>query len=95
VDAALRARDAGFDIVYVYGAHGYLLTQFFSPHTNRRTDGYGGTLANRGRFWLETLEKVRDTVGADCAIATRIPVHGREGLPGIDLARRRNPAPSA
>jgi dimethylamine/trimethylamine dehydrogenase len=85
VDAALRARDVGFDIVYVYGAHGYLLTQFFSSHTNQRSDGYGGSLANRGRFWLETLEKVRDRVGADCAIATRIPVHGREELPGIEI----------
>jgi dimethylamine/trimethylamine dehydrogenase len=83
-DAALRARDTGFDIVYVYGAHGYLLTQFFSPLTNRRTDGYGGSLANRGRFWLETLEAVRTAVGADCAIATRIPVSGGSGLPGIE-----------
>jgi dimethylamine/trimethylamine dehydrogenase len=85
VDAAIRARDCGFDIVYVYGAHGYLLTEFFSPHTNRRTDGYGGSLANRGRFWLETLEAVRRAVGADCAIATRIPAHGRSGLPGIEV----------
>lgn len=84
VDAARRARDVGFDIVYVYGAHGYLLSQFFSTHTNRRADAYGGGLANRGRFWLETLEAVRDAVGADCAVATRIPVHGRDGLPGIE-----------
>jgi dimethylamine/trimethylamine dehydrogenase len=84
VDAARRGRDVGFDIVYVYGAHGYLLSQFFSTVLNRRTDAYGGALADRGRFWLETLEKVRDTVGADCAVATRIPVSGREGLPGIE-----------
>jgi dimethylamine/trimethylamine dehydrogenase len=86
VDAALRARDTGFDIVYVYGAHGYLLTQFFSPRTNLRSDGYGGSLANRARFWLETLEALRSAVGSDCAIATRIPVHGRDGLPGIEIA---------
>jgi dimethylamine/trimethylamine dehydrogenase len=85
VDAAIRARDTGFDIVYVYGAHGYLMTEFFSPHTNRRTDGYGGSLRNRGRFWVETLEVVRNAVGADCAIATRIPAHGRTGLPGIEI----------
>jgi dimethylamine/trimethylamine dehydrogenase len=85
VDAAIRARDTGFDIVYVYGAHGYLLTQFFSPRTNQRSDGYGGTLPNRGRFWLETLEAVRSAVGTDCAIATRIPAHGRTGLPGIEV----------
>ncbi len=84
VEAARRARDVGFDIVYVYGAHGYLVTQFFSTHTNRRNDAYGGSLANRSRFWLETLELVRDAVGDDCAIATRIPVHGAEGLPGIE-----------
>jgi dimethylamine/trimethylamine dehydrogenase len=84
VEAARRARDVGFDIVYIYGAHGYLLSQFFSTVLNERTDRYGGTLENRGRFWLETLEAVRDAVGADCAVATRIPVNGREGLPGIE-----------
>src|SRR5499427_2680907 len=82
VDAARRARDVGFDIVYVYGAHGYLMTQFLSAHANRRTDGYGGSLANRGRFWLETLEAVRDAIGGDCAIATRIALHGDSGVPG-------------
>src|SRR5262245_48394893 len=85
VSAARRAADAGFDIVYVYGAHGYLLTQFLSAVTNRRTDGYGGSLANRGRFWLETLEAVRAEVGAECAIATRICVDGRNELPGIEV----------
>ncbi len=82
VSAARRACDAGFDIVYVYGAHGYLLSQFFSPQTNHRTDGYGGSLANRGRFWLETLAAVRDKVGGECAIATRVTVHGDPGVPG-------------
>lgn len=85
VRAARRARDVGFDIVYVYGAHGYLLTQFLSPHTNRRTDGYGGSLANRARLFLETIEAVAEAVGRDCAIAVRTAVHGRDGLPGIDI----------
>jgi dimethylamine/trimethylamine dehydrogenase len=85
VAAARRARDVGFDIVYVYGAHGYLLTQFLSPATNRRTDAYGGNLANRSRLFLETLEAVRGAVGADCAIAVRTTVHGRDQLPGIDI----------
>jgi dimethylamine/trimethylamine dehydrogenase len=80
--AARRAADVGFDIVYVYGAHGYLMTQFLSAHSNRRTDGYGGSVANRGRFWLETLAAVRDAVGSDCAIATRIAIHGDSGVPG-------------
>ena len=55
-DAAVRARDCGFDIVYVYGAHSYLPMQFLSPFYNKRTDGYGGELKERARFWLETLE---------------------------------------
>jgi len=80
--AARRAADVGFDIVYVYGAHGYLMTQFLSAHANRRTDGYGGSLANRGRFWMETLAAVRAEVGGECAIATRIAVHGDSGVPG-------------
>lgn len=80
--AARRAADVGFDIVYVYGAHGYLMTQFLSAHANRRADRYGGSLANRGRFWMETLAAVRAEVGGECAIATRIAVHGDSGVPG-------------
>src|SRR5260370_2482048 len=80
--AARRAADVGFDIVYVYGAHGYLMTQFLSAHTNQRTDGYGGSLANRGRFWMETPAAVREEAGGDCAIATRIAVHGDSRGPG-------------
>lgn len=82
--AARRARDCGFDIVYVYGAHGYLGTQFLSSFSNHRRDGYGGSLANRARFWLETLAAVRDAVGGDCAVATRIGVDFR-GEPGITI----------
>ena len=85
VHGARLARDAGFDIVYVYGAHGYLLTQFLSSWYNVRTDGYGGTLAGRARFWLETLEQVRTAVGDDCAIATRICVDGRRGVKGVRI----------
>jgi dimethylamine/trimethylamine dehydrogenase len=85
VAAARRGRDTGFDIVYVYGAHGYLFSQFMSPVTNRRTDGYGGSVMGRARIWLETLEAVREAIGADCAIAVRMCVHGADGLPGIDI----------
>lgn len=85
VDAALRARDAGFDIVYVYGAHSYLPLQFLSPYYNKRTDKYGGSLENRARFWLETLEKVRNAVGHDCAIATRFAVDTLYGPGGIEV----------
>jgi dimethylamine/trimethylamine dehydrogenase len=72
--AAVRAHTAGFDIVYVYGAHGYLPLQFLSPFYNKRTDEYGGTLANRARFWLETLDLVRAEVGDDCAVAVRLGI---------------------
>lgn len=82
VRAAIRARSAGFDIVYVYGAHGYLPLQFLSPFYNKRTDEYGGSLANRARFWLETLELVHAAVGDDCAIAVRLGIEpeARDGV---------------
>ena len=72
--AATRARDIGFDIVYVQGAHSALLAQFLSPSLNRRTDRYGGSLENRARLWLETLELVRKAIGDDCALAARLAV---------------------
>ena len=53
VDAAKRSRDAGFDIVYVYGAHSYLPLQFLNPYYNKRTDKYGGSIENRARFGLK------------------------------------------
>src|SRR6202021_3560560 len=87
VDAALRSRDAGFDIVYVYGAHSYLPVQFLSPYYNKRKDKYGGTLENRARFWLETLEKVRRAVGQDCSIATRFAVDTLYGVSGVEIER--------
>ena len=72
VAAARRAVEAGFDIVYVYGSHSYLPTQFLSSRTNRRTDAYGGSIENRARFWLEAIERVREAVGDRCAIAVRV-----------------------
>jgi NADPH2 dehydrogenase len=61
--AAERAMKAGFDGVEVQGAHGFLVNQFFSPLTNRRSDKYGGSLENRMRFPLEVIEKVKEMVG--------------------------------
>jgi 2,4-dienoyl-CoA reductase-like NADH-dependent reductase (Old Yellow Enzyme family) len=58
-DGARRARDAGFRIVELHGAHGYLLHQFLSPLSNRRTDAYGGSFDNRTRLVRETVEAVR------------------------------------
>ena len=83
-EGAVRGRDCGFDIVYVYGAHAYLPMQFLSPFYNKRTDAYGGPLKDRARFWLETLEAVRDAVGEDCAVVTRIAVDAL-GPAGIHL----------
>ena len=84
VRAAKAARDAGFDIVYVYGGHSYLPLQFLSPFYNRRTDVYGGSLENRARFWLETLELVREAIGEECAIAVRLCVEAL-GPAGVEL----------
>jgi len=84
VVAAQRAREAGFDIVYVYGGHSYLPLQFLSPYYNKRTDEYGGSFENRARFWLETLEAVREAVGDDCAIAVRLAVEAL-GPAGVEL----------
>ncbi|HEU4448994.1 MAG TPA: FAD-dependent oxidoreductase [Gaiellaceae bacterium] len=83
-EAARRAREAGFDIVYVYGAHSYLPMQFLSPFYNRRTDAYGGSFENRARFWLELLELTREAVEGECAVASRIAVDAL-GPYGVDL----------
>ena len=90
--AARRSREAGFDIVYVYGAHSYLPMQFLSPFYNQRTDAYGGSLENRARFWLELLELTREAVGDECAVATRISVaalspYGVELEEGLEFVR--------
>ena len=84
VRAAKLVRDAGLDIVYVYGGHSYLPLQFLSPFYNKRTDAYGGSLENRARFWLETLAAVREAVGDDCAIAVRLCVDAL-GPAGVEL----------
>jgi 2,4-dienoyl-CoA reductase-like NADH-dependent reductase (Old Yellow Enzyme family) len=59
VEACRRSMDAGFDICEIHGAHGYILQQFLSPITNKRTDGYGGEIQGRMRFTLELIEAVR------------------------------------
>jgi len=70
--AAVGAKLAGFDFVELHGAHGYLLSQFFSPAFNRRSDEYGGDLAGRMRFALECVSTMRTAVGEDYPIFFRI-----------------------
>lgn len=71
-DTARRAKEAGFDGVEVHGAHGYLVAQFMSPYSNKRTDEYGGPLVNRMRFPLEILADIRAEVGDDFVVSFRI-----------------------
>lgn len=71
-DAARRAKWAGFDMVEVHGAHGYLITNFLSPRTNKRTDWYGGSLENRMRFLLEIISNIRKKVGPDYPLSVRL-----------------------
>jgi dimethylamine/trimethylamine dehydrogenase len=87
VDAAKRAREAGFDIVYVYGSHSYLPQQFLTPYYNKRTDEYGGSFENRARFWRETIEQVKEAVGDDTAIAVRMSTDMFMGDAGTQLER--------
>jgi len=70
--AAEVARDTGFTGVQIHSAHGYLLSSFLSPITNRREDDWGGSLANRTRFLIETLRAVRARVGADFPVSVKL-----------------------
>ena len=71
---ARRAKEVGFDAVELHGAHGYLLSQFLSPKTNKRTDEYGGSLENRARFALEVVRAVREQVGPGFPVLYRLSV---------------------
>ncbi len=69
--AAKRVKNAGFDMVELHGATGYLITQFISPLTNKRTDSYGGSLENRLRFPLEILKAVKEATDGDFPVGIR------------------------
>ncbi len=95
-DSARRAHEAGFQVVEVHGAHGYLINEFLSPFSNRRTDEYGGSFEGRIRFALEVVEAVRNvwperlplffrTSATDWL--TENPEDGREGWTGEDTVR--------
>ena len=70
--AALRAQLAGFDAVQLHGAHGYLIGQFLSPHTNRRSDGWGGDFERRMGFLAAVCEAVRGRVGRDYPLLIKL-----------------------
>ncbi|MEU9980675.1 NADH:flavin oxidoreductase/NADH oxidase [Streptomyces sp. NPDC050856] len=70
--AARRALAAGFEVVEIHGAHGYLIGEFLSPHSNRRTDEYGGSFANRTRFALEVVDAVREVWPEELPLFFRI-----------------------
>ncbi|MEU5210032.1 NADH:flavin oxidoreductase/NADH oxidase [Streptomyces sp. NPDC020742] len=69
---ARRAREAGFEVVEIHGAHGYLINEFLSPFTNRRTDAYGGSYENRTRFALEVVDAVREVWPDELPVFFRI-----------------------
>lgn len=89
VSGARRAKEAGFDVIEIHGAHGYLIAQFMSPLFNRRDDEFGGSHEKRMRFPLEVIRRTREAVGEDTAIFFRLS--SDEFLPGgidLELSRR-------
>lgn len=72
VKAAVRAKKAGFDGVEIHSAHAYLLNQFYSPMTNKRTDEYGNGIDGRIKLHIEILKAVRETVGNDFTVGIRL-----------------------
>ena len=85
--AALRARQAGYDLVYVYAGHGLGIFQhFLSRATNFRNDEYGGSLENRARLLREVIEDTKDAVGDTCAVPVRIAMNEFQGSAGLEPA---------
>jgi dimethylamine/trimethylamine dehydrogenase len=87
--AALRARDAEFDIVYVYATHTYLLSNFLSPKVNTRSDEYGGSLTNRIRLVRELIEETKEAVGDRCGVAVRFAADEEIGEDGVPIHGER------
>lgn len=71
-DAAKRALDAGFDFIEIHGAHGYLISEFLSPLSNKRTDKYGGNVENRSRFLIEIIREIKKVWPDDKVLALRV-----------------------
>lgn len=74
IEAAVRVKKAGCDGVELHASHGYLIQQFLSPNTNKRTDEYGGSLENRMRFLTEIIDGIRKSCGSDFPIVVRLTV---------------------
>ncbi len=93
VKAAQRAEASGFDMIELHAGHGYLLSSFLTPLTNKRTDEYGGSLENRLRFPLEVFKAIRDAWPAQKPMSVRISAHdwcGEEGVTddeAVDIAK--------
>jgi dimethylamine/trimethylamine dehydrogenase len=88
-NAALRAKAAAFDIVYVYATHGYLVAHFLDPETNTRADEYGGGLENRTRLMRELIAETKDAVGDRCAVAVRFAADAEIGEDGQPILGER------
>ncbi|MDO8353318.1 MAG: NAD(P)-binding protein [Aestuariivirga sp.] len=86
-----RAKRAGYDIMCLYGAHGFgILQHFLSRRTNQRTDEYGGSLENRARLLKELLSDARDEVGDSCAVAVRLSLDEMAGEQGFSNSELRD-----
>jgi 2,4-dienoyl-CoA reductase-like NADH-dependent reductase (Old Yellow Enzyme family)/thioredoxin reductase len=91
-DAAVRAKKCGFDAIEIHGAHGYLINQFNSPFSNKRSDEYGGTTENRARFGVKVIRRVRKAVGKDFPVLFKLTTNefvagGIQIAEGRELAR--------
>ncbi len=86
--AAIRAGKAGFDVIEIHAAHGYLINQFLSPLSNKRSDEYGGNIENRARILKEIIKAVREVWEVDKPLIVRISAedHVKEGNHDVDLA---------
>ncbi len=90
-NAYRRAKQAGFDLICLYGAHGFgIIQHFLSRATNHRSDEYGGSLENRSRLMRELVEVGKDEVGDSCAISLRISLHETVGNLGFSNAEVRD-----
>ena len=87
-EAALRVQKAGFDVIEIHAAHGYLLNQFLSPLSNKRNDEYGGNIENRARILKEVIEAVREVWPIEKPLIVRISAEDyvEEGNHDVDLA---------